>query len=168
MMRICIALCAVLVCGSFILADASEEEKLRFIGKAIDLAKEKAQASKDVLIVMENKTQAILIFTKGKFQGVFCQVSQRKLGLGIAEMEFILLDKENAKVLDIKNPGRYQSCYANLENITLKKDSFRLKRAVNISNNSEFFDAFYKGEEKKGTKSILLDLRIYDYREKKR
>ena len=142
----------------------SEEKIVNvFLDRLIESAKQCAHQKKDVLVVVENETSAILVLTQGKFKGVGCQVSRynRRIGMDISGMKFLFVDKVNGEIIRYKYPYRFHSFYINSRNAQLSKKYFHLKRARTIKNTSEYLTIIYK----RGRDTLLIpNLRIFDYR----
>ena len=148
---------------SYILAQNIDTDKQYFTARLIEMAKEKARANHSVLVVMENKENAILVFIKQeKFEGIRLQISRKRAGMSLKGAEFTLVDKASSNLLKQQNPERYHSCYADANSVRVSKDTLYMERSVVIKTTAEFFEKFYQGKDQKN-KSFFLNVQILNY-----
>ena len=148
--------------------DTNDSEKQRFVNRIIDGAKLRARHTGQVLVVIENKDYAIIIYIKqNKFTGVSCQPRKREIGISLAGNEFLFLNKENSRIIKYKHASRYSACYADSNSIKVRKDYFRMDRAIVVKSNLEFYEAFYTNPKRiSGGNTFLLDVQIHNYQSK--
>ena len=162
-MRTVLMFTLILLAGS-LTAQNTDATRQRFTDRLIEGAKERAQSKNLVLVVMENKNQAAIIFVKPeKFKGVEVQLSRKRLGMSVVGAEFMMVDKRECRLAKYDYPERFHSCYADFNTITLRKDELYMERAITVKSTTEFFERFYSGNETQQNTTILLDLKIYDY-----
>lgn len=138
----------------------------RFIERQIEKAKDVAEDTKDVLVVAENETKALLIFCNGNFKSVRLHTRKRNFGMNIKGMDFILFDKKNGKEIVFKHPERFRSFFADSKNIKIRKGYFQSYNAI-ASSSGEFFKKFVLQRKKRRGKSKndFVDLRIFNFQE---
>ncbi|BBM87745.1 hypothetical protein [Candidatus Uabimicrobium amorphum] len=138
-----------------------------FVERQISKAKQIAEETKDVVVVVETELKALIIFCNGNFKHVLVHARKRQVGMNFYKMDFLLLDKIEGKDVVFKNPRRFRSFLASRNDITIRKNTFK-SFTNKVTSSSEFFKAFVLNNRRRSTsRQDFIDVQIFDFREKK-
>lgn len=147
-------------------AQSSAADRQFFIDRQISKAKQIAEETKDVAVVVETENKALIVFCNGNFEFLLVHARKRNVGMNIKGMDFVLLDKVNGKDIVFKYPRRFRSFFASGKEIKIRKDTFK-SYTDKITSTSEFFKAFVLKNRRRATsRADFIDVQIFDFRAK--
>jgi len=157
-------LCLLLIFCVAICAQNSADRNF-FVERQISKAKQIAEETKDVVVVVETDNKALLIFCNGNFEYVLLHSRKRQVAMNFKKMDFVLFDKVEGREIVFKRPRRFRSFLATGNDIRVRKDTFK-SFTDKVTSNSEFFKAFVLGNRRNTSRRDFIDVQIFDFRDK--
>ena len=138
-----------------------------FVERQIAQAKQIAEETKDVVVVVETELKALIIFCNGNFEHVLVHARKRQVGMNFNKMDFVLLDKIEGKDIVFQNQRRFRSFFASGNDIKVRKNSFK-SFTDKVTSSSEFFKVFVLNNRRRTTsRRDFINVQIFDFRKKK-